>query len=235
MSLRRILLFTTLVIAVLGVNTAFAKSERSTKASNRLYLAGGYTEADFPMGDWGKIAGFGLGINATNLTVLDPAKPLAIRSSMGLLYNFSRTQDVPPQNIGPNDKLSLETKNGTLYFGVGPELGKITGPIDPFVFGTVGFNTYWTSSNLSGTAGGLPYDSKFGDSRIAFAWAVGGGIRKHVSHGESMELSVEYRSGGGHMYVLPGEVTTTGSTVNVERKARTTDQLLLRLGTTLGY
>jgi opacity protein-like surface antigen len=233
MSLRRSLLIVPLIIAVLAANVAFAKG--GSKASNRIYLAGGYTEADFPLGDWGKIAGFGLGINATNLTVLDSSKPLAIRSSLGFLYNFSRTQDVPAGNIGPTDKLSLETKNGTLYFGVGPELGKISGPIDPFVFGTVGFNTYWTASNLSGTAGGLPYDSKFGDSRIAFAWAAGGGIRKHVSHGETAELSVEYRSGGGHMYVLPGEVTTSGSKVNVERKARNTDQLLLRLGTTLGY
>jgi len=233
MSLRRILFMVTLIVAALGANTAFAKGTRS--AANRIYLAGGYTEADFPMGDWGKIAGFGLGINATNLTVLDPAKPLAIRSSMGFIYNFSRTQDVPAGNIGPTDKLSLETKNGTLYFGVGPELGKITGAVNPFVFGTVGFNTYWTASNLSGTAGGLPYDSKFGDSRIAFAWAAGGGIRKHVSHGEAVELSVEYRSGGGHMYVLPGEVTTSGPIVNVERKSRNTDQLLLRLGTTLGY
>ncbi|HTO92227.1 MAG TPA: hypothetical protein VMJ70_13945 [Candidatus Sulfotelmatobacter sp.] len=204
-------------------------------ASQRSYLAGGYTMADFPLGDWGKVAGFGIGLDGTNLTYLDPAKPLAIRSSLGFIYNFSRTQDVPKSNIGANDKLSLETKNGTLYFGIGPELGKRGGAMNPFIFGTVGFNTYWTASNLSGTVGGLPYEAKYGDSRIAFAWAGGAGIRKHVSHGESVELSVEYRSGGGHMYVLPDQVTTSGTAVNAERKARTTDQLLLRIGTVLGY
>ena len=228
---RSLFLVVLMAVAVLDASVALARTDKS----NRIYLAGGYTEAGLPLGDWGKVAGFGLGINATNLTVLNPGKPLAIRSSLGLLYNFSRTQDVPPANLGPNDKLSLETKNGTLYFGVGPEFGKITGPIDPFVFGTVGFNTYWTSSNLSGTAGGAPYDAKFGDSRIAFAWGAGGGIRKHVAHGEAVELSVEYRSGTGHMYVLPDQVTTSGATVNAERKSRSTDQLLLRLGTTLGY
>ena len=60
-------------------------------------------------------------------------------------------------------------------------------------------------------------------------------MRKQVTHGESVEVSLEYRSGGGHMFVLPGEITTSGTAVNAERKARTTDQLLLRLGTVLGY
>lgn len=203
--------------------------------SDRVYLAGGYTVADFPLGDWGKIAGFGLGVDATNLTLMKKGSPLAVRSNFGFVYNFSRTQDVPSANLTPNSALSLETKNGTLYFGIGPELGKTTGPIDPFVFGTVGFNTYWTESDLSGTAGGLPYFSKFGDSRIAFAWAAGGGFRKHVTQGETVELSVEYRSGSGHKYVLPDEITNTGATVNVERKARDTNQLIVRFGTTLGY
>jgi opacity protein-like surface antigen len=223
------------MVLVLALATTAGVSLSAHAATQRSYLAGGYTMADFPLGDWGKIAGFGIGLDGTNLTYLNPAKPLAIRSSLGFIYNFSRTQDVPQSNIGVNDKLSLETKNGTLYFGLGPELGKRNGPMSPFVFGTVGFNTYWTSSNLSGTVGGLPYEARFGDSRIAFAWAAGGGVRKQVTHGESVEVSLEYRSGGGHMFVLPGEITTSGTAVNAERKARTTDQLLLRLGTVLGY
>jgi len=221
------------IAVVLASLTFFAPHARAT--SERSYLAGGYTVAGFPLGDWGEIAGFALGIDATNLTYLKPEKPLAIHSNFGFIYNFSRTQGVPQANLPANSKLDLETKNGTLYFGVGPELGKVSGPVNPFIFGTVGFNTYWTSSNLSGTAGGTPYSAKFGDSRIAFAWAAGAGIRKKVSKHETVELSAEYRSGEGHMYVLPGEITTSGSTVNVTRKARTTDQLIVKLGTVLGY
>lgn len=221
------------VAIVFASVTFFAPHARAT--SERTYLAGGYTVAGFPLGDWGEIAGFALGINATNLTYLKPDKPLAIHSDFGFLYNFSRTQGVPQSNLGPNSKLDLETKNGTLFFGIGPELGKVSGPVNPFVFGTVGFNTYWTSSNLTGTAGGTPYSARFGDSRIAFAWAAGGGIRKKVSSHETVELSAEYRSGEGHMYVLPGEITNTGAAVNVTRKARTTNQLIVKLGTVIGY
>jgi opacity protein-like surface antigen len=199
------------------------------------FLEGGYLMGGFPTGDWGKVAGFGLAIDGTNVTYPQEDKPIAVRSSLSLLYNFSRTAGVPSANISPNSKLDLETKNTSLFFGIGPEFSRRKGDSSPFVFGTVGFNTYWTSSTLSGTAGGLPYSANHGDSRIDFAWAAGLGFRKHVTSGESVELSVEYRSGGGHRYVLPDQVTESGGVVNAQRDARTTNQILIRLGTVLGY
>jgi len=212
---------------------AEVKSESSATPAPT-YLVGGYPLAGFPTGDWGQIAGFGLGIDGTDVVFRRPGRPIALRSSFGFLYNFSRTQDVPQSNLGPNSALSLETKNGSVFFGLGPEIGRPTGAVNPFAFGTVGFNTYWTESNLEGTAGGSPYSSRFGDSRIAFAWSAGVGIRKRVTAGQLAELSAEYRSGAGHMYVLPDEITTTGTTVNVKREARTTDQIIVRLGTVFG-
>jgi hypothetical protein len=198
------------------------------------YLIGGYTMAGFPTGDWGEIAGFGLGLDGTDVTFRKPGRPVALRSSFGFLYNFSRTQEVPPTNLGPNSALSLETKNGSVFFGLGPEIGQPNRNVNPFAFGTIGFNTYWTSSNLSGTAGGSPYSAKFGDSRIAFAWSAGLGVRKRMAEGHLVELSAEFRSGGGHMYVVPSEITNTGTTVNVDRSSRTTDQYIVRLGTVFG-
>jgi hypothetical protein len=135
-------------------------------------LAGGYTLADFPSGDWGKIAGFGIGLDASDIMRKQGDKPFSVRTNLGFVYNFSRTQDVPQSNLGPNSKLALQTKNTSLTFGVGPEFSKPSAAATPFVYGTAGFNRYWTSSDLSGTAGGSPYDSKFGDSRIAFAWSA---------------------------------------------------------------
>lgn len=224
--------------SVAGGSLAHAAEKAAADAppahSGPTYKQGGYFMGGFATGDWAKIAGFGLGLDGTNLVRLKPGKPLGIRSSLGLIYNFSRTVDVPGSNLGPNSALSLTTKNTSLLFGIGPELVKAEGDVKPFIFGTVGFNTYWTSSNMSGTAGGSPYSARFGDSRIAFAWSAGLGVRRPNVWGETAELSLEYRSGGGHMYVLPDEVTNTGTTVNVDRKSRNTDQIILRLGTVLG-
>jgi hypothetical protein len=226
------ILFALLAAALLpaGVTLAHAADAAAGSSATGSYANGGYLVGSLPMGDWGKIAGFGIGIDGANIVHTTPDKPFGIRSNLGWLYNFARTQDIPQANLqGANDKLSVETKNLSLYFGLGPEIGKPAGGL--FAFGTVGFNTYWTSSNMSGTAGGAPYDSKFGDSRIAFAWSAGAGIRKPSKSGPGkVELSGEYRSGGGHMFIDPDQVTNTGTTVNVERKARTTDQVLIRLG-----
>lgn len=207
----------------------------SSSSSGRTYQQGGYVLMGFSTGDWNEIAGFGLGVDGTNLMRPKADRPLAIRSSLGLLYNFSRTVDVPKENLDANSALSLTTKNTSLMFGIGPEFAKPDGDLRPFIFGTVGFNTYWTSSNLSGTAGGSPYSARFGDSRLAFAWSAGLGVRKPKIMGETAELSFEYRSGPSHMYVLPSEITNTGTAVNVERKARDTNQVIVRLGTVLGH
>lgn len=203
--------------------------------AQRAYLGGGYMTGGFPMGDWGKIAGFGLGVDATNVTYPTPEKPIAIRSALGLQYNFSRTVGVPPANLGPGDKLDLETKNTSLYFGIGPEFSRKKGDVVPFLFGTAGFETYWTKSTLSGTAGGSAYSSDHGDSRIAFAWSAGFGIRKHVTDGSTVELSAEYRSGLTHKFMDPDAVTASGTAVTTNRDSHSSDQILIRIGTLLGY
>jgi opacity protein-like surface antigen len=197
-------------------------------------LAGGYFLGSFPTGDWGKIAGFGFGVDATDIVRPKPNKAFSIRNSLGLLYNFSRTADVPSGNVGQNDKLSIETKNWSVLFGIGPELSAPNKDVTPFIYGTAGFDTYWTKSELAGTANGAPYSAQHGDSRITFAWSAGLGVRRHVTKGELVELSAEYRSGLIHDYLLPADVHVTASGVQAERSRRASDQIVVRIGTLLG-
>ena len=194
-------------------------------------MGGGYLVTSFPMGDWGKTAGFGLGLDGSTIVRPDTEGRFAIRTNMGFLYNFSRTADVPAQNVGTNEALSLETKNTSIFFGIGPEIGKMTRNASPFLFGTVGAMTYWTQSVLTGTAAGAPYEAEHGDSRIAFVWSAGVGIRRKVAPGAMGEISIEYRSGPSHKYVVPGDVTSPP--VVADRSARNTDQLIVRFGTVL--
>src|SRR5262249_15467415 len=192
-----------------------------------------YLVGSFPTGDWGKIAGFGLALDGANVT-RPHGKPFGLRSNLGLLYNFSRTVDVPAANVGASDKLSIETKNWSLFFGLGPEFSMPNKDVTPFVFGTVGFDTYWTKSELAGTALGTAYSAKHGDSRIAFAWSGGVGVRRKVAPGYHMELSAEYRSGIRHDFLLPEDVSVSGGAVDARRDSHTSDQIPIRLGTVLG-
>jgi opacity protein-like surface antigen len=198
-------------------------------------MAGGYVTSGFALGDWADIAGFPLGIDATNVIHRNPKRPWSVRSNLGLMYNFSRTVSVPSSNLAPNDALEVTTKNTSLQFGIGPEFSKPTGEVRPFIYATAGFDTYWTSSDLTGTVGGTNYFAKHGDSRMSFAWAAGLGIRRWVVPGEAVELSAEYRSGSDHRYLKPDEITSSGGVVSADRSSRTTDQILIRLGTVIGH
>lgn len=222
-------------LLILLCATAIAAGARPASAQYH-HLAGGYLMGGFPMGDWGKIAGFGVGLDGTDV-IRKPQKPLAWRLSTGVLYNFSRTEDVPQQNLASaNDKLSLETKNWSLTFGIGPEFSK-PGPVSPFIYGTVGFDTYWTQSTLKGTANAAPYEADHGDSRLSFAWAGGLGVRRTIAPGHMGELSVEYRSGDPHKFVLPDEVTNKGTPnggVVANRESHSSNQIIVRLGTVFG-
>jgi hypothetical protein len=220
------LLSLTLCLVALAAGTGSASAQME-------HQAGGYFVGSFPTGDWGQIAGFGLALDGTDIVRFGPEKPLQWRVSSGLLYNFSRTVSVPSSNLLPTSQLDLETKNWSLVFGLGPELAKRGGSVVPFVYGVAGFDTYWTSSELFGTAAGLPYSVEHGDSRISFAWAAGGGFRRRVTGGYMAELSVEYRSGLEHHFVLPEQVREDATGVHADRASRQSDQILVRLGTVI--
>jgi opacity protein-like surface antigen len=193
------------------------------------HLSAGYIAGSFPMGDWGKIAGFGLALDGADV-IRKGDKAFGLRSSLGLLYNFSRTVDIPSSQLAGSDQLSIETKNWSLFFGLGPEFSAPNKQVTPFVFGTIGFDTYWTSSELAGVAGGSAYAAKHGDSRLSFAWAAGGGIRRQVMPGYMMELSAEYRSGSDHQYLRPQDVTSGPGGVVANRTGHKSDQLIIRIG-----
>jgi hypothetical protein len=194
-------------------------------------MGGGFLVTSFPFGDWGKTAGFGLGLDGSTIVRPDVESRFAVRTNMGFLYNFSRTADVPASNVGTNEALGLETKNTSVYFGIGPEIGRMTRNVSPFLFATAGAMTYWTQSTLFGTSAGAPYEAEHGDSRLAFVWSAGVGLRRKIATGTMGELSIEYRSGPGHKYVVPNDVTSPP--VVADRSSRNTDQLIVRFGTVL--
>ena len=117
MSARRVVTLAIVALAPFaGVPSARAEKD---------IMGGGYLLQSFPMDDWGKTAGYGLGLDGTTIVRPSVDRPLALRTSAGFLYNFSRTADVPPANYSPqtNTLLDLETKNTSIFFGIGPADG----------------------------------------------------------------------------------------------------------------
>ncbi len=205
--------------------------------AERVFFEGSYVTGTFPTGDWAKVASAGLGLDGTTIGRLDANSIFAVRSEFGWAYNFSRTVDVPSSQLAPGDQLAIQTSSNLLYLGVGPELSRPKGDLRGFVFGTVGFNTNWTNGGLDGTVNGGRYSSNVGATSTAFAWSVGGGLRKMMKGvpGGKIEVSVEYRAADGHNYLLPADVhSSAGGNVDWQRKSNQQQQLLLRIGSVYG-
>jgi hypothetical protein len=216
-----------------GTSIALVFSAVPAAHSQVTLKEGAYLVGAFPSGDWAKVMGAGLGFDGTTVLRPDPAKPMAIRSEMGFGYNFSRSVDVPPANVGAGTALALETSCTSVWFGIGPEFSKAEGNVLPFVFGTAGLNVNWLNQGIKGTVAGGNYNANVGAAGTVFAWSAGGGLRKSMSSapGGRVELSAEYRSGMNFHYVVPEEVTSTGATVHWDRTKHNADQVVVRLGT----
>jgi len=197
---------------------------------------GGYLSGSFPTGDWGEVAGFGMGLENSTTVFPDANKPFGIRQGASLVYNFGRNVDVPTSNLDANTSLHTETANTSLWLGVGPALSKQTGDVRPFVYGTIGVNFGWIDSHLKGSVNGASYDATVGQTSTTFAWTAGAGLSKEASSipGGRVELSVEYRSFVDQNYLLPSEVTSSGSSVSWTRSHHNADQVLVRIGIVTG-
>ena len=194
--------------------------------------AAGYFSGSFPTGDWGEVAGFGIGLENSTTIFPDSEKPLGLRSGSSFIYHFSRNVDVPAANLDPSTTLHTETANTSWWLGIGPQLCRQSGNMRPFVYGTIGLNISWIDSHLKGDVNGAGYDATVGQTSTSFAWTAGFGISKEASAvpGGRLELSVEYRSFVDQNYLLPGEVTSSGSTVSWDRTKHNADQIVVRLG-----
>jgi hypothetical protein len=192
--------------------------------------AGGYITSSFPTGDWGDVAGFGLGLENATVVYPDSVKPFGIRQGASLIFNFSKTIDIPASQLDSNTSMSLDTHNTSLWLGIGPEFAKHTGNARPFLYGTAGFTFNWIGSKLTGDVQGSGYDAVVGQTSTTFTWTAGAGISKPMASGARFELSAEYRANTSMSYLLPGEVSSSGSNVTWDRTNQAANQFIIRIG-----
>lgn len=221
----QMILIAAAVLTMLDLTTGVAHASGSA-------AAGGYLSGSFPSGDWGKVAGFGLGLDNATIVFPSPNSAFGLRQGSSLIYNFNRTIDVPSANLDTNTSLQIETANTSFWLGTGPALCKRSGDMRPFVYGTVGVAFNWIDSHLTGNVQGAGYDATVGQTSTTFVWTVGAGLSKPMKSapGGRVELSAEYRVGIDQDYLLPDAVTSSGSNVTWHRTHQDAEQIVVRLG-----
>jgi opacity protein-like surface antigen len=201
--------------------------------------AGLSAEAARPTGDLQQNVSKAGGAQAHLRVRLDQHGLVSLRAQVGWLnYGNETKRTCLATTPGCRVEVRVNTINGILFAGVGPELAFQIGRLRAYGHGLVGASRFATVSAIDG--GILPDlvagDENFGDS--GFAWSTGAGLELPITRRVALDLAMNYQGHGERDYLLKGGVTDNadGSLVFAPRRS-TANLFAVRLGvtTSLGW
>lgn len=135
-------------------------------------------------------------------------------------------------------EVAVNTVNGILFVGVGPELAYQLGKLRAYGHGLVGASRFATVSAIGG--GILPDlvagDENFGDA--GFAWSAGAGLELPITRRVALDLGVAYQGHGEREYLTKGGITDNANgSLTFAPKRSTANLFAIRFGvtTSLGW
>ncbi|HSG46942.1 MAG TPA: hypothetical protein VLA43_03905 [Longimicrobiales bacterium] len=208
----RMAVFGLVAMVVAGVGEAeaqerFRHREEAYAPLPRLYLDLDLLGAD-AVGDFGELVDGGFGGQAGLRARLGDDSPLLLRLDGGIMVYGHESVDVCfPAPVGCRVGAELNTTNAVAYMGVGPELA-VPGRVSPYVFGTVGFSYFSTTSSLEDYGGSEDYFRTKNYSDLVGAARLGGGIRFQLGGpgSASLDLGAEYHRNGMAEYLRKGDI-----------------------------
>ena len=102
----------------------------------------------------------------------------------------------------------MVTTNSILNLGVGPEFILMTGPVRPYISGTMGTSLFSTDTSLQGIAWDET-DGYFNTNHFqdwTFSWKTGAGVKVSMSPSFSIDFGADYLNNGIAKWMAPGDV-----------------------------
>lgn len=161
-----------------------------------------------PRGEFGELVNAGFGGQLALRARLGDRSPLHLRVDGGLMvYGHERQSVCFPYPIGCRIGADLTTTNAVGYMGVGPEI-EIPGHVRPYVYGTVGFSYFATTSSLDEYDGSEGYFRTRNYSDLVASGRLGGGLRFRIGGPGSaaVDLGAEYHRNGVARYLREGDI-----------------------------
>jgi len=166
---------------------------------------------------------------------------LRLRGDFGfLIYGHEQRKFCAPVPIGCRIGLHVDTNNSILFGGIGPEFVLMTGRIEPYVYGTMGFSYFVTTSSLRGSDGEKNdgFTTKNYSDGV-MAWKVGGGFRIRLSgggHPISMDLGLERHQNGIVSFLTRGDIQDhPDGSVTLFPNKEEANLMTFRLGVSMGF
>lgn len=166
-----------------------------------------------PVGQLREHIDVGGGFSGHVLVALDPMGIVALRGDVGLaIYGHeSRRTTLAPQ-YGNLIRVNLNTSNNVMHAGVGLQAMAPSGPVRPYVAGTVGVGHFFTQSSIDGDDGwddneGFARTVNHQDSNLSLGALAGIYIPFGRSRAWGLDLGASYHSNGRQSYMTEQSIS----------------------------
>ena len=169
----------------------------------------GYLDLAIPIGDFSTyVDNLGGGAGFGGVLFLGESRLVGLRGEGSFVIYGAERHTVPFSRTVSFVDVEQETTNGIVSAGLGPQIYIGTGPIRPFIYGTVGFSYFVTSTSVSGMYEDEAIASTTNHSDFRLAFTGGGGLSVRLRGGQnplSLDLSASYKHNGLTEYLANGD------------------------------
>jgi len=180
----------------------------------------------------------GLGLGGSVLVQPRPSSVLGLRVEGGFAIYGRETKRVPLSNTVARVDVDMTTSNNIFMIGVGPQLTAPSGPVRPYLAGTVGLVSFFTETSVNGSDDNYQFASSqnLGDGNLA--WTLSSGFYIPVRAGKtpwSIDLGATYHKNGRLEYLRKGDIIDNNDgTITLNRIRSEADFLAIRIGVRIG-
>ena len=204
------------------------------------YTVGGAGLYGQPLGQFGDNVQRGFGLDGFGTIGFDSQGIFSLKGELGYIRYARKTEPFFASDGFSTFELESETTSGVLMLGVGPQLTVPTGPLRPYIGGSVGFARFATNTSInvparsSNTGQKETLDQHTVSSDFILSLAASGGLRfelPFLGRGVLGDLGVRWHRNGEAEYVSSQGVVYNGSARPTITPTRSqADFLAYRLG-----
>ncbi|MFQ5705074.1 MAG: hypothetical protein ACE5HT_13770 [Gemmatimonadales bacterium] len=162
-----------------------------------------------PVGEFQNFVDLGGGLGVYGVVNFDEGRHVGLRFDGSWVLYGHESFVAPLSNTIRRVGVDVDTDNFIVHLGTGPQFTFGSGPVRPYVYGTVGFSYFATVSSVSGTASFGDFASSTNFDDLTFATTGGGGLLLRLSNGEhpvSLDLSAQTTYNGEAEYLRRGGI-----------------------------
>jgi hypothetical protein len=176
----------------------------------RLMGGASFTVAQ-PAGQFGQYVNNGVGANVHGLARIGGSGWFALRADASFIQYGNESKRVPlSTTVGGRIQVDLTTSNNIFNLAVGPQIMAPSGPVRPYVNGSVGFSYFGTESSVKGRDDDLDFarTTNFHDEALSFGG--GTGVLIPVAQGKRtlvfLDLGARFINNGSVRYLREGGI-----------------------------